>query len=50
MMGGGLDPTLLGWYHGRQLEGSRRGEENLKAAKSRTVFVSDVYSGCDRLI
>lgn len=41
----GLDPTLVGLYHGRQLEGSREG-----AAKSKTAFVSDVYSGRDRLI
>lgn len=49
VMGGaeerGLDPTLVGFYHGRQLEGSRKG-----AAKSKTTFVSDVYSGHDRLI
>ena len=24
----GLDPTLVGLYHGRQLEGSRKGEQS----------------------
>ena len=38
VMGRGLDPTLLAWYHGRRLEGSKMGEENLKAAKSKTVL------------
>ena len=41
----GMDPTLVGLCHGRQLEGSGKGE-----AKAKTAFVSDVHSGHDRLI
>ena len=41
----GLDPTLVGLCHGRQLEGSGKGE-----AKAKPAFVSDVHSGHDRLI